>query len=274
MAYVRTRVGRLFYNEHGEARRPGAPSIVLLHGLLFDGSSWRGQVDALAALGRVLVVDGPGHGKSDRPPRFTLEDHADAVHDALGELEVPRAVVVGLSWGGMIGMRLALQHPAEVAGLALFDTSAERQTLAERVRYRAFVALHRRVGIPPWLFRREVVPLMFAERTALARPELVDASYRRAMGFDREGVARASLAVVVQRTAILGHLGRVRAPTLVLSGREDRATPLSHSERIAGAIPGARLVVLDGVGHMSALEDPAQANGHLVPFVHSVLDAS
>lgn len=270
MPYVRTRLGRLFYDERGQARRGGDPAIVLLHGLLFDGGMWRGQVEALSALGRVVVIDGPGHGKSEPPPRFTIEEHADALLDALGDLDVARALIVGLSWGGMVGMRLALQHPAKVAGLALLDTSAERQTLAERIRYRAFVALHRRVGIPYGMFLKEVAPLMFARRTLAERPELIETTYRRTMGFDREGVSRASLAVVVHRTSILEKLGNIRVPTLVMCGREDQATTPDKSENIARAIPGARLVMLDDVGHMSTIEDPDAVNQHLVPFARSI----
>lgn len=271
MPYVRTRLGRLFYDERGEARRAGDPAIVLAHGLLFDGGMWRGQIEALSALGRVIVIDGPGHGKSEPPPRFMLEENADALFDAFGDLGIGSALVVGLSWGGMLAMRLALQHPTKVAGLALLDTSAERQTLRERIRFRAFIAMHRRVGMPYGLFTKEVAPQMFAPRTLVERPDLVEATYRRTMGFDREGVSRAALAVVVHRTSVLERLTNIRAPTLVMCGREDLATPLEKSENIARAIPGARLVVLDGVGHMSPLEDSAGVNQHLVPFARSVV---
>jgi 3-oxoadipate enol-lactonase len=273
MPYVRTRLGRLFYEERGEARRGGDPAIVLLLGLLFDGGMWRGQVEPLSALGRVIVMDGPGHGKSEPPPKFTMEEHADALLDALGDLDVPRALLVGLSWGGMVSMRLALQHPARVAGLALLDTSAEKEELKKRIRYRAFVAMHRRVGMPYGLFMKDVAPLMFAPRTIRERPELLDITYRRTMGFDREGVARASLAVVVHRASVLEKLDRVRVPTLVMCGREDRATPPAKSENIARAIVGSRLVMLDDVGHMSTLEDPDAVNQHLVPFARSVVTA-
>lgn len=271
MPYVRTRLGRLFYEERGEPRRPGDPAIVLCHGLLFDGGMWRGQVEPLSALGRVIVIDGPGHGNSEPPPRFMLEENADALFDAFGDLGVSSALMVGLSWGGMLAMRLALQHPTKVAGLALLDTSAERQTLAERVRHRAFIALHRRVGFPYSLYLKEVAPEMFAQRTIRERPDLVETAYRRFMGFGREGSSRAALAVLVHRTSILERLTNVRAPTLVMCGREDVATPPERSEAIAKAIPGARLVQLDGVGHMSALEDPDAVNQHLVPFARSVV---
>jgi 3-oxoadipate enol-lactonase len=272
MAYVRSRLGRLFVEERGAAQTPGVPAIVLLHGLLFDGGMWNGQIEPLSALGRVVVFDGPGHGKSEPAPRFMLEEHADAMFDALGELGIRRAVIVGISWGGMVGMRLALQHPEKVAGLVLMDSSAEAESFVNRVRFRALIAMHRRVGIPPGVFTQEVAPRMYGPKTISARPDLIDETYRRAMGFDRGGLSRACVAVAVHRRDILAELPRIKTPTLVLCGREDASTPLVHSERMASAIPGARLVVFDGLGHMIALEDPAAVNAEIVPFVAGCLD--
>jgi 3-oxoadipate enol-lactonase len=267
MAYVRTRLGRLYYEERGNQRRPGDPTIVLLHGLLFDGGMWRGQVEALSALGRVVILDGPGHGRSEPAPRFMLEDHADALFDAFGELGIRQAVIVGLSWGGMVGMRLALQHPAKVAALALLDTSAESETTAKRVEYRSLVALGRRFGLPYVVYRSYLAPLMFGPRTIANNTELVMESFRRTAGFERDGLCRAAIAVLVHRKNILPQLGRIRVPTLVLCGRDDGTTVLARSEAIAKAIPNAKLTVIDGIGHMSALEDPAAVNARLVPFV-------
>lgn len=272
MAYVRTRLGRLFYQEHGAQRRSGDPAIVLLHGLLFDGGMWSGQIEALSALGRVVVLDGPGHGKSEPAPRFMLEDHADALFDAFGELGIRRAIIIGLSWGGMVGLRLALQHPAKVAALAVLDSSAEAEPLANRLKYRALLTLHRRAGVPQALFEKAIAPLLFSSRTIDERPELVRASYTRMAGFDRGGLARAAIAVVVHRKNILPELGRIRVPVLVMCGSEDRSTPMFRSEATARAIQGARLVSLEGLGHMSALEDPAAVNAHLVPFVRDSIE--
>jgi 3-oxoadipate enol-lactonase len=276
MAYVRSRLGRLFFEEYGAARgRPGAePAILLLHGVLFDGGMWRHQIEPLSALGRVIVLDGPGHGKSEPAPRFMLEEHADALFDALGELGVRRAVVVGLSWGGMIGMRLALQHPEKVAGLALLDTNAEGEPLGKRVKFRALIAMHRRIGMPFSLYEKELAPLMFSPKTLAERPELVVAAYQRAMGFDRGGIARAAIAVSVHRKNILPEIPKIKVPTLVLCGRDDAATPPETSRKIADAIPHAKMVVVDGVGHLSALEDPPAVNAHIVPFVRDVLAAA
>ena len=106
MPYVRTRLGRWFYEERGAAKRPRDPAILLLHGFMFDGRMWKRQVEPLAEIGRVVVIDGPGHGRSEAPPRFMLEDQADALLDVYAELGIERAVIVGLSWGGIIPLNL------------------------------------------------------------------------------------------------------------------------------------------------------------------------
>jgi 3-oxoadipate enol-lactonase len=240
---------------------------MLLHGLLFDGRMWRHQVEPLSALGRVIVLDGPGHGKSEDPPRFALEDHAEALFDIVKVLGIDRAVLVGLSWGGMISMRFSLKHPDRVRAMCLMDTSAEVEPLAGRVKNRLFISVHRRVGLPMSVFNKEVAPLMFGDETLRDRPELVEQTARNTLGFSREGIARASLAVVVHRKSILEELGKVRTPTLVICGEQDRATTPDKAQNIARAIPGAELVMIPGAGHMSALEAPERVNKVLLPFV-------
>jgi 3-oxoadipate enol-lactonase len=271
MPYVRTRLGRWFYEERGPSAR-GGDAIMLWHSLLCDGGMWRNQIEPLSALGRVVSFDGPGHGKSEVPPQhFTLEDNADALLDAFEELGIRRVACVGLSWGGMVSMRLALRHPDRVKALALLDTSAEPTDRVERVKYRVFVSFGRRFGMPHILADSQITPLFFSPRARADQPAIVERTIRAASGFDREGVARASLAVVVHRTNILPELGRVHVPTLVMCGREDRATPPIHSQRIAERIPGARLVWIDGAGHLTALEEPAAVNEALVPFMKTAV---
>jgi 3-oxoadipate enol-lactonase len=268
MAYVRTRLGRWFYEERGARRRASDADIVLLHGLLFDGWMWKAQVEPLSTLGRVLVFDGPGHGKSNElPPPFSIEDHALALADAFDELGVAKAVTVGLSWGGMLSMRLAIQRPERVAAMALLDTSADREEPVKRVKYRLFASFARRYGLPLWFVQRELAHIMFGPTTLRERPELVPQFTRHVNGFARDAMVRAAKAVVIKRTSIVAKLGAIKAPTLVVCGREDAATPPAKAEEIARGIPGARLVWIEGSGHMSAIERPKEVNDVVVPFV-------
>jgi 3-oxoadipate enol-lactonase len=271
MPYVRTRLGRWFYEERGRARKSADATILLFHSLLMDGGMWRMQMGPLAELGRVINVDSPGHGRSDVPPPFTLEDHASALADLFSELSVDHAVMVGLSWGGMLSMRAALSYPDRVRALALLDTSADEVPARERAKFRLMVSFGRRFGMPLSIARSQIGPLMFSKRTLRERPELVTDFCRTVNGYPRDGTARATLAVAVRRRSIVDRLKEIHAPTLVLCGREDRATPPKNSETIARNIPGARLEWIEDAGHVSALERPETVNAKLVPFVHEHL---
>jgi 3-oxoadipate enol-lactonase len=261
--YVATRLGRWYYEEHNAS---GRDAIVLFPSFLTDGGMWDGQIDALAALGRVVVVDPPGHGKSEPPPPFSLDDNARALLDALDALGVQRFALVGLSWGGMLGMRIAVLSPARLTALALLDTSAAPESMRNRAQYRLMLSTFHRVGFPEWLAERRVLPLFFGERTLAERPELGRQFWRDAVGFSREGVYRAGKAIF-RREDFRSELSRIHTPTLVLCGAEDRATPPEHSREIAEGIAGAELVSIEGAGHLSALEEPAKVNAALVPFL-------
>jgi 3-oxoadipate enol-lactonase len=267
MAYVRTGLGRWFFDDVGEPKAKGDAVMVLLPSLLCDGGMWRGQVGPLAALGRVVVIDGPGHGKSEVPPRFTLEDHARALLQAFDQVAIDRAIIVGLSWGGMLAMRVAISHPERLAAMVLLDTSADLPSLRQRFEYRALVAFVRRFGVPPIILRRQIVPMMFSPATLSRDPELVDDFVRTVGGFSADGLVRTAEAVAIERKSVLEALRTVTLPTLVGYGADDTATPPVHSRRIASRVAGATLVTFDGAGHLSALEAPLAVNAAIVPFV-------
>ncbi len=270
MAYVRTRLGRLFYEERGKARRPDDPVFVLGHSYLCDGGMWRGQVTALAELGRVVNLDGPGHGKSDVPPPFSLDDHTAAMTDVFTELGIGEAIMIGLSWGGMVAMRMALASPQRVAGLILMDTSSRKDSRHNRLKYRALLPIVEHIGLPRALVDREVVTKMFGPKTLRERPDLVAAFARTLNGFDRRGIVRAGRAVMTDRTDISSRISDIRTPTLVLCGRDDIATKPEESDLIARRIPGARLAFIEDAGHLSAVEQPEVATRHIVDFIRTI----
>lgn len=271
--YVSTRLGRWYYEEHGKVRRPGDAAIVLWPSFLTDGGMWDGQIAPLAAEGRVLVFDPPGHGKSETPPPFSLDDNARALLDALDALGAKRFVLAGLSWGGMIGMHLAVLAPDRVAALALLDTSAAPEEMKNRVRYRPMLSMFRRVGVPSALIERAVIPRFFSQHTLRERPELAKQFWTDAVGFSREGVYKSGKAIF-QRGDFRDQLSRVRTPTLVMCGEDDNATPPLRSREIAERISGAELKTIPRAGHLSAIEQPDVVNASLVPFVRRNLATS
>lgn len=268
MPYVATRLGRLFYEEFGDDRT--LPPLVLLHGLYFDRAMWRYQVPVLSAMRSTLVFDMPGHGRSAVPSPFTLEQQADAFTDALRALTLRRIVPIGLSWGGMLAMRLALRHPELVDGLALLSTSASAEKLKQRVLAHSLSRIGRAVGLPPLVFDRYVSPMMYGRRARRTMPELAAESRRRLSAMDPVAVVRTTDAVVVHRTSVLARLHQIRVPTMVLCGDHDNATPLAQSRRIVERIPGATLTIVPDTGHLTAEESPDAVNRALAAFIETL----
>jgi pimeloyl-ACP methyl ester carboxylesterase len=241
------------------------PAVLLGHSLLFDGRMWDAVVPTLARSYRVYNIDARAHRHSTTTGRFTLEDLADDWLALLDHEGIDRALLVGLSMGGMTAMRLALRAPHRVAAMALLDTSADPEPPVERRMYRAIAELQRLVRIGP-LIDAIVARRMFGATTRRDRPDVV----ARGIAIVRDKEPRAlypGVRAVVDRGSIAKHLKSIHTPTLVIVGDEDLATPPVRSERIAARIPGAELIRIPGAGHLSAMEQPEAVTAALEPFL-------
>ncbi|MFO0607200.1 MAG: alpha/beta fold hydrolase [Polyangiales bacterium] len=242
----------LHYDDDGPR---DAPAVVLAHSLLCDRTMWGPVAADLARTHRVLNLDLRGHGRSSPASAlYSLDAQCDDLPALLDAVGVRRATLVGLSWGGMLSMRAAIFHPTRVAGLCLFDTSAEPERPADRARFVAMAATFRAVGPLP-VIEAEVRRKMFSDGFAARTPEAVTKLTDSIRAASREGLFQGTLAVAT-RGDLLPLLGDVRAPTVVVVGDEDRATPPSRADRIAARIPGATVERLRGTGHLAAIEQP------------------
>jgi 3-oxoadipate enol-lactonase len=242
----------LHYEVHGPAGDP--LPLVMGHSFLCRAEMWGPLVPRLAERRRVVDVDLRGHGRSGpaRSP-LALEDLAADVLRLLDHLDIERAVIVGLSIGGMTGMRLAARHPDRIAAQVLISTSARGETVVKRLRYAALAAAARAVGVGPLAPR--ISPIMFAPATLRERPELV----REWEGYWKQSHVPSILAVLEAlnaRADITAEISRVRCPTLVVHGARDAAIPLERAQSLARAIPGSELLVLPEAGHLLSLEAP------------------
>jgi 3-oxoadipate enol-lactonase len=173
---------------------------------------------------------------------------------------------VGLSMGGFVGMRLAARHPALLRSLVLLGSSADAEEPGRKGEYRTLAGVQRVVGIRPIAGR--VAAHVFG-RSFLADPAArpVVAEWRqRLVRADRAGIHRAVTAVA-DRAPVTAELRAITAPTLVVVGDEDTATPPARSERIAAGITGARLELLDHCGHTSTLERPGPVTALLTDYL-------
>ncbi|HEY2192449.1 MAG TPA: alpha/beta fold hydrolase [Actinomycetospora sp.] len=247
----------------------GSP-VVLLHSLGADHRMWRPQIDALACRHRVLAPDTRGHGVS-RNSRSTLEPTIDGwVEDLVRVLdgaEVERAVLVGVSLGGIQAVATAAAHPDRVTALVVADSFVELQPATAEAKIAGLVDTAGREGMA-------AVAEQYVAETVLRRPapRAADDLRDAIAGMDPDDYAGA--VTTCFRVRLADRLAAVHAPTLVVWGALDRKTPRALSERIAAGIDGARLTDLPGAGHLSNVDEPDAFTAVVAGFLDSLTTAT
>ncbi len=245
------------------------PPLVLLHGTAIDAAvlSYGPSLPVLARHHRVVALDWPGYGTSERPRVTpTLHDHVASLGLVLDALGLARVHLVGFSMGGAAAIGFTLDAPDRVASLTLIGSYGLDDSLPVPVLpYLALRAPALRRGVV-WTLRRSRLLTRLVLRTivfadpARVTDELVDDVHRhlRTPEAERSFVAwlRGELRPLKLGTSFADRLGEVAAPTLLLHGREDRVIPWRKAHRASERIDGARLVVVPGCGHWVMREAP------------------
>jgi 3-oxoadipate enol-lactonase len=244
--------------KHRLAGRQDGPVVLLSNSLGSTIEMWEPQLPALAERFRVLRYDHRGHGASPVPPGpYELDDLGRDVLALLDGLGFGRVHVCGLSLGGMVGQWLAVHAPERVDRLALLSTSA-RLGPASAWAERAATVLERGTSaVADIVLERWLTP-----RFAARQPELVRDLRAMICATPAEGYA--ACCGVIERMDLEPELGHIRAPTLVIAGADDQATPPEHAYRIATAVPSARVVILDDAAHLANVEQPAEVTRLLI----------
>jgi 3-oxoadipate enol-lactonase len=244
------------------------PAILFWPSLLMTGDMWAAQAQHFGARHRVILVDPPGHGGSDRlTSTFTFDQCARSVADVLDGLGVDRTHLVGNSWGGMIGATFAAAYPERVGRAVLMNCTASEATARQRLEYGALLRAARLLGrIRPPL-TRSVLKAFLGPTTFSTRPEVVAAVRTAVESVDITSAAWAVRSVVPQRPDQRAALSAVRTPVLVVAGAEDATFSLAETRAMADSIPGATLAVLDGVAHLAGLENPPLVNRLIEEFL-------
>jgi 3-oxoadipate enol-lactonase/4-carboxymuconolactone decarboxylase len=232
---------------HHRAEGPAsAPPLLLGPSLGTSLALWDKVAPELSSGHRVIRWDLPGHGGSPAGllhAGATVGDLADRVLALADALGVERFAYAGVSLGGAVGLHLALHHPERVSSLAVICSSAHFN------------------GAQPWQDRAALVRregLAHLAESADARwftpgftvPRLVQ-DHR-----DADPEAYAACCDALAAFDVRDRLGGITAPTLVIAGREDPATPPAHLREIADAVPGATLVEIPGASHLAPAERP------------------
>ena len=241
------------------------PAIALTHSFLCDGSLFKHQVASLARTHRVLNIDIRGHGRSGPSESpFSIYDLVDDVAAVLDAEGVSSAIWMGLSIGGFLSLRAALTKPDRVRALVLIDTDAGPESAWKKLKYGALKWGLKTLG--PRLIVPSLMPIFLGKTTLRTRPAICD-EYRQRFLEMRVDSIRPGIDAITQRDDLLGRLGEIRCPTLVIVGDEDQPLPVQKSQRIADGIRGAELVVIPGAGHLSSVEHPQAVTDALSRFL-------
>ena len=235
---------------HSQAGPADGPALLLGGSLGTTLAMWRPQVAELASSRRVVAFDHRGHGGSPVPPGpYAIEDLARDVLALMDHLALERVAYCGLSIGGMVGMWLAANAPERLDRLVLLCTAAHLPATADAYRERA--ALVRGAGtVEP--VADAVVERWLTPGWAAAHPGERDRLRAMVAATPAEGYAGCCEAVAAMD--LREELPQIAAPTLVVAGAQDPATPPEHGERIAAAISGARFETVSPAAHLASVE--------------------
>jgi 3-oxoadipate enol-lactonase len=236
--------------------------------LLMTGDMWAGQAEHFGADRRVILVDPPGHGGSQKlTAPFSFADCVQCIVDILDGLGVRRTHFVGNSWGGMIGGPFAAAHPDRIGSAVLMNCTASPAATRQKIEYFFQLQTSRVLGAirPP--LTRSVLKAFLGPTTFATRPDVVAYVRDTVQMVDVGSAAWAVKSIVPRRPDLRPQLATVTTPVLVVAGAEDATFPLSETREMAEAIPGAKLTVMDGVAHLAALENPPAVSKLIEEFV-------
>lgn len=244
----------------------GSP-VVLLHGVGLSAAMWRPVVERMAVRHRVIVPDMLGHGGSPAPSvDASLADYARQVVSLLHQLGIERAGIVGFSMGAMVAQRLAIDHPAVVARLALVCAVHDRSLEAQlAVRTRALqTAIH---GIAPSV--PAALERWFTPAFAARRPDVIESVRTTLLANDPVGYLRSYAIFAQADQALAAEVSRIRAPTLIVAAENDTGSTPQMARGLHERIAGSQVVVVPALRHMLPVEDPDRLTDALTPFFGS-----
>jgi pimeloyl-ACP methyl ester carboxylesterase len=237
----------------------GTP-LVLLHGFPHHRGLWSPQVHGLIDRARCVAMDLRGFGESSAAPPWSMDRYADDVAALMDALRLRQAVVAGLSMGGYVAFALWRRHRHRVRGLILANTRSGADTPEAREKRRTMIALARERG--PAAVADTVLPGMIGKTTREKNPDVVEEAREMLASASVEGVVGA-LQAMIDRPDSAETLPTIDLPVLVIAGDEDALIPVREARAMHEAIPGSRLEVIAGAGHLSNMERPAAFN-HVV----------
>lgn len=266
MPRIRVNGADLYYEDTGGDAKE---TIVFSHGLLFNCHMFEAQVQALKDNYRCISYDHRGQAQSGvTEDGYDLDTLTKDVYELIKALGVTSCHFVGLSMGGMVGMRLAVHHPELLKSLILLETSADPEPPENIPRYRRLNFVARWFGLR--IVARPVMQILFGQKflNDPARANQREKWKQQITSHNRIGITRA-VTGVIERKPVYTELPKIKTPTLIIVGDQDVATVPAKSERIHAQIPNSQFTIIAGAGHSSSIEEPEAVNEAIIAFLNA-----
>ena len=250
------------------AQGQGRP-LVMLHGLAGNLTEMQREIDFFSASYQVVAIDARGHGRSDKPQSYTLQDHVNDVLGVMDQLSLGSVFLMGTSMGSYVAQGVAIAQPQRVKKLVLIVSKPSGKTSSTA----RFLAEHEDEvrGLSPEEVRAFVFDHLFAPTTP---PEVRAGVAALAQQQAEAGLTLTPEENLAAQGALEGFdfrpdLPKVTAETLVISGRHDPLNPPRSGEEIASLIPNTTFVVLERSGHAPTVEEPQRLLTLIEDFLRS-----
>lgn len=248
--------------------RGEGPAVVFSHGTLMDRTMFRPQVEELQDEYRVVAYD--SRQRTDRwMGTYDLDDHARDCLALMDGLDIDSCVLAGMSMGGFMALRFALQYPERLDGLVLIDSMAMQHDEEEHETYGAMLDQVEGREAPPRPLAEVASDILFGNTTIEEQPGLVEQWIERWMTYPGDSI-RNEVSSWLGRPDVTPRLPEIEVPALIVHGEEDAAIHPERAEPMLDGLPDARMVRVPDAGHSSNLENPSFVNRELKSFLGEV----
>ena len=250
------------YNDVGE----GAIPVIFLHGFPFDKSMWKSQLDTLKSATRLIAVDLRGFGQSkDEKSILSMDLFGLDLIAFMDKLNIPKAIVCGLSMGGYIALNVVQKYPERFKGLILCDTQCNADTVEGREK--RFATIEEINSDGPANFNEKFIESVFHPNSFKNKADVVE-NLRNVVISNPKEIITAGLTALANRSETCTRLNEIQIPTLIICGNEDQLTPVEKSQAMHEQIPNSELKIIEEAGHVSNVEQPEKFNKYVLDFIN------
>ena len=247
---------------------PNKKPIVFIHGFPYDHTMWDKQINELKSNYFCVTYDIRGLGQSPiGDGQYTVESFVDDLETIIAEFELHKPVLCGLSMGGYISLRAVERNESNYSGMILCDTRSSADTDEGKIKRADNIKKINVVGVKQ--FVSDFVPICFSVKSITDSNEEYSKVLNKSLNSNAIGV-KGCLLAMAGRTDTTNYLSKIKIPSLLLCGEDDRLTPPDVMELMAEQILGSQFEIVPGAGHMAPIENASFVNHRIKKFLSRI----